>query len=535
MIKQLTVTLALCLLWFQGFPQGAPVRHWDVRFGGIDEELLIAQVHATDGGLLLAGSSYSDISGDKTQSSRGGADFWIVKVDSGGLKQWDKRYGGNADDRLMSVQQTQDGGYILGGFTESTNSGDITHASRGSMDYWIVKVTGTGVIEWDARFGGSGNEELFTVLQTPDGGYLLGGFSDSGISGDKTQPSKGGSDYWLVKVSDTGTKEWDASYGGNSPEFLKAVITAPGGGYLLGGASHSGISGDRTQDSRGEVDFWIVKIDNAGIKQWDARFGGTESDLLDVLIPMVDGGYLLAGMTTSGLSGDKSQPSRGGYDIWIVKVNSAGTKEWDASFGGSNHEEVHAMAETLDGSLILGGISNSPVSGDQSNAPKGATDFWLLKTDSLGNKIWDASFGGSGDDNLYALNQTGSGGLLLAGFSSSGISGDKSQASWGSTDMWLLKTGPVITSTRIEEPGTLVVYPNPFHISFTILLSASKATTAVTWLTDMLGREVHRQHFYSIVGNTSLTITPPPGLARGAYLLQVQVGDQLYKHRLVVE
>ena len=169
-----------------------PIKQWDARFGGSADDFLFSLHQTSDGGYILGGYSESGISGDKTQDSRGSSDYWIVKTNANGDKQWDLRFGGNSVDQLTALQQTADGGYILGGFSYSGVSGDKSQSSRGQDDYWIVKTDANGVKQWDARFGGKLYEELHALQQTSDGGYILGGFSRSDISGDQTNASKGG-------------------------------------------------------------------------------------------------------------------------------------------------------------------------------------------------------------------------------------------------------------------------------------------------------------------------------------------------------
>ena len=130
--------------------------------------------------------------------------MWIVKVSSTGSKQWDKRFGGTSTDELRSVIAPGTGGFLLAGRSNSAISGDKTQASQGLKDYFLVKISTAGAKEWDKRYGGTGEEELRTVLQATDGGFLLGGRSASGLSGDKTQASWGQNDYWLVKVGSSG-------------------------------------------------------------------------------------------------------------------------------------------------------------------------------------------------------------------------------------------------------------------------------------------------------------------------------------------
>jgi hypothetical protein len=148
----------------------------------------------------LGGRSHSAINGDKTEGGRGGEDYWIVKTDATGNKQWDKRFGGIGDDKLESIQQTTDDGFILGNYSLSGMGGDKTEYSRGASDYWIVKTDATGNKQWDKRFGGAILEYYGSVEQTKDGGYILGGYSYSGTGGDKTEDNRGLVDYWIVKL-----------------------------------------------------------------------------------------------------------------------------------------------------------------------------------------------------------------------------------------------------------------------------------------------------------------------------------------------
>jgi hypothetical protein len=152
-----------------------PLKEWDVQFGGSKKDELSALQQTTDGGYISGGNSLSGISGDKTQVSQGKSDYWIVKTDATGAKEWDSRFGGSENDYLLSLQQTSDGGYILGGTSESGISGDKTQASQGLSDYWIVKTDANGVKQWDARFGGSNLDFCNSVRQTTDGGYIVGG------------------------------------------------------------------------------------------------------------------------------------------------------------------------------------------------------------------------------------------------------------------------------------------------------------------------------------------------------------------------
>ena len=156
----------------------------------------------------------------------------------------------------------------------------------------------------------------------------------------------------------------------------------------------------------GRYDYWIVKTTPRGAKQWDVSFGGSDDDWLTQLQQTTDGGYIFGGWSWSGSSGDKSQPSLGANDYWIVKTDSSGIKQWDAAFGGSSNDYLNPIQQTTDGGYILGGYSSSPADGDKTQQSQGGTDYWMVKTDAKGTKQWDAQFGGSDFDFCYGLRQT---------------------------------------------------------------------------------------------------------------------------------
>ena len=191
--------------------------------------------------------------------------------------EWQNTIGGSNTDDLYSIEQTADGGYILGGFSSSPLSGDKTEGFIGFHDYWVIKLDSIGNIEWQNTIGGVGNDDLY-ITQSSDGGYILGGSSNSGISGDKTDSNKGGYDYWVLKLDATGSIVWQKTIGGNLDDKLYSLDETEDGGFLLGGYSYSGISGDKTEANKGGADYWVIKIDSTGNIIWQKTIGGSEFD-----------------------------------------------------------------------------------------------------------------------------------------------------------------------------------------------------------------------------------------------------------------
>ena len=354
--------------------------------------------------------------------------------------QWQNTIGGSGFDQLRSIQQTADGGYILGGSSRSDISGDKTESNMGTSttaDYWVVKLNSEGNIEWQNTIGGSGDDQLQSIQQTADGGYILGGYSRSDISGDKTENCIIDStvyywDYWVVKLNSGGNIEWQNTIGGNGDDYLNSIQQTTDGGYILGGSSTSGISGDKTEGNIGYLyDYWVVKLNSVGNIEWQNTIGGSIEDALYSIQQTADGGYILGGNSRSDISGDKTEGDIGYlYDYWVVKLNSVGNIEWQNTIGGSLEDYLYSIQQTTDGGYILGGTSESDISGDKTEnrlGPYNTWDYWVVKLNSVGNIVWQNTIGGSSTDILNSIQQTADGGYILGGYSRSDISGDKTE------------------------------------------------------------------------------------------------------------
>ena len=312
--------------------------------------------------------------------------------------QWQKSFGGLSFDSLKSLEQTSDGGYILGGYSSSTISGNKTSVRYGSDDYWIIKLDGNGNKIWERSFGGTDYESLQSIQQTSDGEYILGGYSSSGITGNKTSPNYGGEDYWIIKLDVNGNKVWEQSFGGTGGDKLSTLHQTSDGGYILGGWSSSIASGNKITPNYGSSDYWVIKLDSNGSKVWEQSFGGTSYDLLLDLQQTRDDGFILGGWSHSVSSGNKTSTNYGSDDCWLIKLDANGNKVWERSFGGSFEDYLYGLQQTTDGGYILGAYSYSGISGNKTSLNYGGSDYWIIKLDGNGNKIWEKFFGGLDGD-----------------------------------------------------------------------------------------------------------------------------------------
>ena len=422
--------------------------------GGTFSDILNSIQPTYDGGYILGGRSDSGISGDKTDNGNGGMDFWVVKLDSLGNIQWQNSIGGNDADYLYSIEQTIDSGYILGGVSNSGISGDKSESNigfPGSTDFWVVKISSAGIIEWENTIGGSAEDKLTFIHQTSENGFIVGGYSNSPISGDKTETNLPGGDmqydFWILKLDVFGNIEWQKVIGGFGDDYLNSCDEVEGEGYFLGGYSNSPISGNKTESSIGFNDYWVVKLSTLGEIIWQNTIGGISDDLLFSVNHTNDSGYILGGHSKSPISGDKWEDNIGFNDYWVVKLDSIGEIIWQNTIGGTSEDNLYSIQQTYDSGYILGGHSNSNASIDKSENAIDVHDFWVIKISSLGSIEWDNTIGGDNYDYLLDAKQINIGptadyGFILGGTSQSGISGDKTEFNIGLSDYWVIKLSP---------------------------------------------------------------------------------------------
>jgi hypothetical protein len=429
---------------------GLGLQTWDRTIGGLGSDKLQSMIKTPDGNLLLGGESTSGVSGNKSTPSRGGRDYWIVKCDTLGNKLWDKSFGGRGNDFLTSLADAGDGGYFLCGYSGSYADGDKTHATRGGYDYWIIKIDASGNKLWDKAYGGTGNDMALKAIATGDGGLIIGGTSHSGVTGDKTEPSRGGADAWIVRLNSAGNMVWQKSLGGSSSEAFSDVKLLDDGTVLVGISSASVVSGDKTKPRKGGADFWLVSLDAAGNIITDFVLGGTGHDYVSSILPGDDGGVLISGYSRSNASGDKTDNNHDPFgDFWIVKLDSVFQKVWDKTYGSDTLDVLTESITTSANGYYLGGYSYSDRGGEKSKNSFGLSDFWILRIDGDGTLVWDKSVGGSGTEELTTLLRYSPTALYAGGFSNSGISGNKLTGNIGSDDFWIVR---IDDHTAADEP-----------------------------------------------------------------------------------
>ena len=309
---------------------------WTRTYGGSEYECGYSVAQTTDGGYIVVGRTYSFVTFSY--------EVYILKLTSLGDSVWTRRYGGNDDDRGYSVAQTTDGGYIVAGRTNSYGAG--------SYDVYVLKLNSSGDSVWTRTYGGSFNDRGHSVAQTFDGGYIVTGVTRSfGAHSD---------DIYVLKLSSSGDTVWTRTYGGSDWDVGQSVVQTSDGGYIIAGHTYSfGV---------GLADIYLVKTDAEGDTVWTRTYGGTDWDEGYSVAQTSDGGFIIAGTTSS--FGDILG------DVYVVKTDALGDTIWTRTYGGSDYDYGYSVAQTSDGGYIIAGGTYS--------FGAGSYDVYLIKTDSLG-------------------------------------------------------------------------------------------------------------------------------------------------------
>lgn len=467
-------------------------QQFQLTIGGPSSDTAYSIIQNSTGGYTIAGVTGS--------FGAGGVDFYIVELDHNGNLQWNKTVGGSGDDMAFSIIQTLDGGYAIAGETNSFGAG--------SYDFYIVKLSNIGNLQWSRTIGGTNYDYAWSIVQTPDRGFAIAGSTNSF--------GAGSDDIYLVKLDSNGNLLWSRTVGGmNQDNAFYSIIYTADGGYIISGRSNS--------FGAGSYDMFIVKLDGAGMLQWSKTLGGVNDDHVSKIIQTKDGGYAVAGGTTSFGAGN--------YDFYVAKLDSIGTLRWVRTIGGTLSERAYSIIQTADSNYAVAGWTNS--------FGNGGYDIFIVKLDGGGNLIWSRTVGAVNDDYARSITQTADGGLAVAGITSSFGAGnydffvvklDQNANTCQNTNLVssISGTGSIFGNTVpsvtfppsvVHSPGSITGlggtltnicfigikiistktpesyelynnYPNPFNPNTLIRFDIAKTTFTNLTIYDILGREV---------------------------------------------
>jgi len=354
--------------------------------------------------------------------------------------EWAKTFGGSREDDALSIVETPDGGYAIAGFTLS-NDGDIVDKTSTDADIWLLKLNADGEILWSKTYGGSLDDRATKLINTNDGGFAISGFTRSN-DGDITI-NNGFYDYWLLKLDASGNIIWEKTYGFNGNDQGQSVIQTTDGGYFLTGfLDFDGrqVTGqpeiEKSGNRHGVGEFWGIKTDASGNEQWDQYYGGTSNDRSYDVVQTEDGGFLMVGNTESE-DFDITNP-KGSYDFWAVRIDNQGNLLWQKNYGGSSIEIAYAISKTTDGNYLIIGDTRS--SDQDVTNHKGNADAWLLKINDSGDLLWQNTMGGTQFDTGRSATEMPDGNLLV--FGSSRSADQDVNTNYGQSDFWMVIADP---------------------------------------------------------------------------------------------
>lgn len=322
---------------------------WKRSLGGSGMDMGYSVEQTFDGGFIVAGSSNSN-DGD-ISNPHGDFDCWVVKLSEDGDILWDKNYGGFQIDHAKCIKQCADSGFIMVGASWSFE-GDVS-SNYGADDIWVVRLDSDGNILWQHSYGGSGNDMAYSVVQSADGGYVIAGITNSQDL--DIAVSYGGYDYWVVKLGPSGNILWQKSFGGSGDDQAYSVILGENNEYVVAGYTSS-VDHD-VQQNFGAYDYWVISInDTAGIN-WSKSYGGSGVDNAFSISRSPYGGYFIGGYSNSYMEG--SIANFGYYDYWLLKIDEVGNQVWNKNYGGSSIDQAYAVSSTSDGSAVIAGFSTS--------------------------------------------------------------------------------------------------------------------------------------------------------------------------------
>ncbi|HKR04410.1 MAG TPA: T9SS type A sorting domain-containing protein [Bacteroidia bacterium] len=495
-------------------------------FGGIGADFAVSIQQTTDGGYIIIGTTYS--------FGAGNIDVYLIRTDAYGDTLWTKTFGGAADDRGWSVQQTTDGGYIITG----------RKSGFGSHDVYLIKTDANGNSLWSKTFGGTNDDEGYSVHQTTDGGYIITGITNSLGTGSLV---------YLIRTDANGDSLWTKTFGGIGGDYGRSVQQTMDGGYILAGYTYS--------FGAGADDVYIIKTDANGNSLWSKTFGGNDDDYGLSVQQTIDGGYIIAGYTYSFGAGTTN--------VYFIKTNANGDSLWTKTFGGTSNDRGYSVQQTADGGYVIAGFTSSFGAGNY--------DIYLIKTDSNGDSLWIKTFGGTDYEEAHSIQQTSDGGYVIAGYTGSfGTNGDVyliKTDSLGNSGCNEGNTATIITTpaTQVSSPATIVASPativttpativasggtvttlcttvgiNPiFNFQFSIFNISPNPTTNNFTITfpntihkgsieiyTILGKKIFNENIF----NSSQKEIHLKNGAAGIYFVKVRDGEKEYGEKLVIE
>ncbi len=348
-------------------------KQWTKQLGTSSRDNAIGVATDASGNVYVSGAIWGGLDGN---SSAGGIDLFVVKYNSSGTRQWTKQLGTSSHDNATGVATDASGNVYVSGGTEGGLDG---HSSAGGSDLIVVKYNSSGTKQWTQQLGSSSHDRVNGVATDSSGNVYVVGYTYGGLDGNS---SAGGMDLFVVKYNSSGTKQWTQQLGTGSHDIAKGVATDSSGNIYVAGHTESGLDGN---SSAGNQDLFVVKYNSSGTKQWTQQLGTSSHDYANGVATDSSGNVYVTGGTLGGLDGNSSATS--GSDLFVVKYNSSGTKQWTQQLGASSYSSstyAHGVATDSPSNVYVAGSTSGGLDG---NSNAGGSDLFVVKYNSSGNKL----------------------------------------------------------------------------------------------------------------------------------------------------
>jgi len=481
---------------------------WQKSYGGSRPDNTPRLLPVSNGYIFCGSTQSSD--GD-VSSLNGFIDVWLVRLDTAGHILWEKTYGGGGNDVATNFYRTKDSGYVICGHTYSSNIQGGTNVMRGLGDAWLLKLDSLGNVQWHKTYGGSEPDYFFDLVQIQDGGFILAGYTMS--SNYDVGNFIGGSDLWLMRVNSIGGLVWERTFGGSRYELGRSIVKTDDGGYLIAGSATSN-DGD-ISNHKGLADGWVIKVNAAGILQWQKTYGGSDNDEI-WKIQKAGNNYVLVGETRSSDMDIKAHNGRN--DAWIFAIDGNGQLLWSKNYGGSWDDAVRDIIPAFGGQgYMLTGYTRSYDGDVTSNHDSVSSDVWVMMTNNSGDLEWEHCYGGYNNDFGTSILSISPDRFLFSA-STTSDSGDIT-FSFGDSDCWLgiVRSNMLpnsVSSTLPSEPGILV-YPTIATEAVNVQLDERLLPATLT-VFNSLGQTVTQQKL-----SASRTRIRTGHLTSGSYFFNV--------------
>lgn len=504
------IYLILCVLFKLNSISQVPTIQWQNNYGLGGEDVAKNIKYSTLGFYVLAG--YTNHNYDAS----------LFKIDTLGNIIWANNYGGTLDEQASQVLITYDNKIVFLGEANS-NDGDVSGVhgpwpfTNLIPDYWLVCLDSSGTIEWQKCLGGTGPDQGYSIIQTPDSGFFLTGT----IEDDNGDVNRfiGSNDVWVVKTDKYGNLLWRRTIGGTYNDFGNKCLMTSDGGYIIGATSES--ADVDVTGNHGSYDAWIVKLNSIGVIQWEKSYGGSGVDGANDLILGLNGDFYIIGSTNS-IDGDISG-AIGNADVLVMKIDSIGNIIWQKCIGGSQNEEGRSGCLTTNGGVQVVGYTFSN-DGDAITS-HGNKDVLSAELDSNGNLLWSKCFGGSADDEGYSVIQTTDGGTIFSGYTSS-TDGDAVGNFSNNHRDWVVKLSPLPVNIPTINSSSINLHGNIKNNSALVTFELDNEMSVKLSFYDTTGRKLFEKVIRAHQGTNKIQEYLP--MQKNGIIIQLETHDASY-------